>query len=195
MNCTKDRKISINEKYNLIYQKLTYTLIAIVIHQICMVLCIHLWCLSLSVLLVLWLQDLTKHTVAPPPAVVPPVSDWPTFPNCWPLLPPGPRAKSWRSALRSGPLKFSPQEPNMIWDWIACFILYLILCSKLKFIFMIYKNIAYTDRKMKNQMLVQIRYIGLNCFSCFMNQVYDMKNNSCIHRKRNSKCFINAIAN
>lgn len=87
--------------------------------RFCRVLFIHLWCLSLnvlSVLLVLWLQDLTKHIVAPPPAVVPPVSDWPTFPNCWPLLPPGPRAKSWRSALRSGPFKFCPQGLSTIWN-------------------------------------------------------------------------------
>lgn len=167
--------------------------------KFCMVLCIHLWCLSLSVLLVLWLQDLTKHTVAPPPAVVPPVLDWPTFPNCWPLLPPGPRAKSWRSALRSGPFKFSPQEPNMIWDWISCFMLYLILCSKLKFIFMIYKNIAYTDRKMKNQMIVQMR--SLDCVNffvlCMKLAVKFMiwKIILAYIEKRNSKCFINAIAN
>lgn len=178
-------------------------MIAIVIHQICMVFCIHLWCLSLSVLLVLWLQDLTKHIVAPPPAVVPPVSDWPTFPNCWPLLPPGPRAKSWRSALRSGPFKFCPQGLSTIetWDSIACFIIYLILCSKLKFIFMIhvYKNIAYTDRRMKNQMIVQMR--SLDCVNffvlCMKLAVKFMiwKTILAYIEKRNSKCFINAIAN
>lgn len=97
--------------------------------RFCRVLFIHLWCLSLnvlSVLLVLWLQDLTKHIVAPPPAVVPPVSDWPTFPNCWPLLPPGPRAKSWRSALRSGPFKFCPQGLSTIWNMgFNCLFYYL----------------------------------------------------------------------
>lgn len=103
--------------------------------RFCRVLFIHLWCLSLnvlSVLLVLWLQDLTKHTVAPPPAVVPPVSDWPTFPNCWPLLPPGPRAKSWRSALRSGPFKFCPQGLSTIWNMGFNYLFYFIPNSLFK---------------------------------------------------------------
>lgn len=47
------------------------------------------------------------------------------------------------------------------------------------------------DRTMENQMLVQIRYIGLNCFSCFINQVNDMKNNSCIHRKEKQQMLLN----